>query len=95
MAGTTEIKNFVLTFDGLIWINHRNGRFPLLMSLQDLTLMFDREGLDIRQPNARDDCGCDAYHFNKITLHCNHVKLHELRNEYGEDCSPEWCWMKE
>jgi hypothetical protein len=95
MAGITEIKNFIITFDGLLWLTYTGGRFPIIMSLADLSLMFDQEGLNISQANERDENGCDAYHFKKVVLCCNHVKLHVLKNEYGDECSPEWCWVKD
>ena len=95
MAGNTEITGFTLTFDGLVWVTYADGRFPLMMDMKDLARMFDQEGLDIRRPNARDDCGCDAYRFTKVTLICYKARLHALRNECGEDCSPVWCSVKE
>lgn len=90
-----EIRSFLLTFDGLMWVSHANGRFPIMMDLKDVAHMFDLEGLDMRRPNALDDCGCDAYRFTKVTLICYKARLHALRNEYGEDCSPVWCSVKE
>ena len=43
-----EIKDFSLSYDGIYWIVEAEGRYPILLYPDDLTLLFQEEGLDIK-----------------------------------------------
>jgi len=64
---TKEIKNFSLSYDGIYWIIEDKGRYPILLNPDDLAVLFEVEGLDIKV-KLKELNNDNGYRFRKATL---------------------------
>ena len=62
-----EIKDFSLCYDGIYWIVEAKGRYPILLNPDDLVLLFQIEGLDIKV-KLRELNQDKGYRFRKVIL---------------------------